>query len=159
MYTYFLYTVTIVLLILSFRKSRQRTLHALKSAWRSFENVLPQLLTVLFIVSLALVILDAETISMLLGARSGLLGVAIAALFGSITMIPSFVSFALGASLLRSGAGYAQVATFITTLTMVGVITLPMESHYFGRKLAIKRNLLALFFAVASGIIMGRVLS
>ena len=87
------------------------------------------------------------------------MGIAIAALFGSITMIPSFVSFALGASLLNSGAGYTQVATLITTLTMVGVVTFPMETHYFGKKLALKRNLLALFFAVISGLVIGGVLS
>ena len=159
LYTYFLYGVTAILLTLSFVKSRERTLRALKGAWRSFENVLPQLLTVLFIVALALTILDAETISRLLGAQSGFLGIAIAALFGSITMIPSFVSFALGASLLNSGAGYTQVATLITTLTMVGVVTFPMETHYFGKKLALKRNLLALVFAVISGLVIGGVLS
>ena len=45
MFTYILYALAIVGLVLSFFKDRQKTRMALKKAWKSFENILPQLLT------------------------------------------------------------------------------------------------------------------
>ena len=155
MFTIILYCVTGLLLALSFAKDRKKTKAALMKAWKSFENILPQLLTVLLVIGIMLTFLDAPTISRLLGAESGALGLAIAALVGSITLIPGFVAFPLAASLLKAGAGYAQITMFVTTLMMVGVVTLPMEIKYFGRRLALRRNALALVFSVVLSLIMG----
>lgn len=155
MFTILLYCVTGLLLLLSFTKDRKKTKAALMKAWKSLENILPQLLTVLLIIGIMLTFLDEQTISHLLGAESGALGLAIAAVVGSITLIPGFVAFPLAASLLKAGAGYAQITMFVTTLMMVGIVTLPMEIKYFGRRLALRRNALALVFSVVLSLIMG----
>ena len=34
--------------------------------------------------------------------------------------------------LIQNGVSYSVIAVFITTLTMVGIITIPMEARYFG---------------------------
>ena len=155
MFTIILYCVAGCLLALSFFKDRQKTKAALRKAWKSFENILPPLLTVLFIIGILLSILDAQTISSLLGAESGVIGLTLAAVLGSITLIPGFVAFPLAASLLRAGAGYGQITMFVTTLMMVGVVTLPLEIKYFGRKLALRRNGLALISAVMISLLIG----
>lgn len=155
MFTIILYCVAGCLLALSFFKDRQKTKAALKKAWKSFENILPPLLTVLFIIGILLSIMDAQTISNLLGAESGVIGLTLAAVLGSITLIPGFVAFPLAASLLRAGAGYGQITMFVTTLMMVGVVTLPLEIKYFGRKLALRRNGLALISAVMISLLIG----
>ena len=155
MSTVALYFVTLLLLALSFRKNRQKTRQALKKAWKSFEGILPQFLTILIIVGLMLAVLDREAITGLLGAESGAAGMAIAAVAGSVTLIPGFIAFPLAASLLSSGAGYGQTAMFLTTLMMVGLVTLPLESTFLGKRLAVLRNVLAFFYAVVSSIILG----
>ena len=155
MSTVALYFVTLLLLALSFRKNRQKTRQALKKAWKSFEGILPQFLTILIIVGLMLAVLDREFITGLLGAESGAAGMAIAAVAGSVTLIPGFIAFPLAASLLSSGAGYGQTAMFLTTLMMVGLVTLPLESTFLGKRLAALRNVLAFFYAVVSSIILG----
>ena len=106
-----LYLVTLLLLVLSFRKDRKKTRQALVKAWKSFENILPQFLSILVLIGLMLAVLDKELITRLLGAESGALGMAIAAVIGSVTLIPGFIAFPLAASLLSSGAGYGQTAT------------------------------------------------
>jgi hypothetical protein len=53
--------------------------------------------------------------------------------------------------LLDHGAGVAQMAVFISTLMMVGVVTLPLEIRYFGVKAAVWRNLLAYCYAFLIG--------
>lgn len=159
MFTALLYCAAGGLLLLSYRKDRAKTKLALRKAWKSFENILPQLFSVLLLVGILLAVLAPETISQLLGADSGVLGLAIAAMVGSITLIPGFVAFPLAASLLKAGAGYTQITLFLTTLMMVGVVTLPMEIRYFGRKLAFRRNALALLFSVGMALLMGGMLA
>lgn len=159
MFTIILYCAAAIGLGVSFFKSRKKTTQALKKAWKSFENILPQFLTVLLIIGMMLAVLSEDTISKLLGSGSGVLGMAIAAVIGSITLIPGFVAFPLAASLLRAGAGYGQITMFVTTLMMVGIVTLPVEIKYFGRKAAVRRNLFALVFAVCVSFAIGGILA
>lgn len=70
-------------------------------------------------------------ISQLLGSESGIIGLVFSAIVGSITLIPGFIAFPLVASLLKAGAGYPQVTMFLTTLMMVGIVTIPIEKKYF----------------------------
>ncbi len=153
-----LYVVTILLLAFSYARNREKTVQALKKAWKSFEGILPQFLAILMLVGLMLAVVDASVISRLLGSESGVMGMAIAAAIGSVTLIPGFIAFPLAASLLAAGAGYGQTAMFLTTLMMVGVVTLPLETTYFGRRLALKRNLLAFLYAVVSSFLLGALL-
>ena len=150
-----LYVATAILLGWSFTKSRQKTKQALIKSWKSFENILPQFLSILLVIGFTLAVLDEKTISLLLGKESGLMGMAIAAIVGSIVLVPGFIAFPLAASLLAAGAGYGQVAMLLTTLMMVGIVTLPMEITYFGKRLAIERNLLGFVYAVVSSLILG----
>lgn len=158
MSNYVLILVTLVLLLISFYKSKEKSIKALKKAWKSFLNLLKPLVTIILFVGIILSLFDTNTISMLIGEKSGIIGIGIAALVGSITFIPGFIAFQLAAMLLESGAGYAQIATFISTLMMVGVITLSIESNLFTPKLAYKRNICAFIFAITIGLIMGSVL-
>ncbi|WP_222838851.1 hypothetical protein [Ilyobacter polytropus] len=48
-----------------------------------------------------------------------------------------------------------QVAAFISTLMMVGLVTLPVEVEYFGKRLAIFRNLMAFIFSFVVAFIIG----
>ena len=153
-----LYLVTLLLLCLSFVKDRQKTLRALKKSWKSFEGILPQFLSILLLVGLMLAVVDESLISRLLGKESGLTGMLLAAVAGSVTLIPGFIAFPLAASILSSGAGYGQTAMFLTTLMMVGIVTLPLESACFGKRLAVQRNLLALVYAVLSSLLLGAIL-
>ena len=125
MTAFVLYAGTAALFGVSFVKSREKTILALKKAWKSFETILPQFLAILLLIGFILAVLDEETISKLLGKESGMVGMAIAAVIGSITLIPGFIAFPLAASLLAAGAGYGQIAMFLTTLMMVGIVTLP----------------------------------
>ena len=158
MIKYVLYVLAVGGLILSYSKDRKKTKMALKKAWKSFENILPQFLTVLILIGLALAVLDEKTISRFLGSESGMLGVLGAVVIGSITLIPGFVAFPLAAALLESGAGYMQIAAFVSSLMMVGVATLPMEIKTFGKKMAVVRNLAAVVFSIVSACVIGVIL-
>ena len=153
-----LYVLAAVLLLLSWTKSHEKTKKALKKGWNAFTGILPQMLLVLLLIGLVLTLLSPETISALLGSDSGLFGTLLASLVGSITLIPGFVAFPLAEALLNSGARITQIAAFVGTLMMVGIVTLPMESATIGKKTALLRNGLAFIWALLTALIMGVVL-
>ena len=130
----------------------------LKKGLSMFKNILVPFLTILLMVSVALYLIPPSIISRYLGPESGAIGLAIAALVGSITLIPGFISYPIAAGLIQQGASYTVVATFMTTLMMVGVVTLPLEIKYFGKRVAITRNLLNFVAAIIIGLIVGWVL-
>ena len=150
-----LYAVTAVLLIVSFMKDRKKTKKALMKAWKSFENILPQFLVVIIFVGVLLTILDQETIVRIIGEDSGWFGVILAAVVGAVTLIPGFVAFPTASMLLEGGAGYTQIAAFVSTLMMVGIVTLPVEISYFSKRLAIYRNTFAFLFSFLVAAIIG----
>jgi hypothetical protein len=60
----------------------------------------------------------------------------------------------MAAMLLQGGAGYMQIGAFVSTLMMVGVVTMPIEIKYFGKKLTILRNVLAFAFSFVVALII-----
>ncbi len=151
-------SLCVVLSGVSFALDREKTLAGFKRGRKMFRNVLLPFLNILILISIVLYFIPPSVISNYLGANSGVLGFSIAALVGSVTLIPGFISYPIAASLIQQGASYAVVATFMTTLMMVGVVTLPLEIRYFGRRVAITRNVLNFFAAVAIGLLVGLIL-
>jgi uncharacterized membrane protein YraQ (UPF0718 family) len=158
MYSVIIYAVTGLLLLVSLIKSRKKTLLALKKAWISFERILPELIAIMLFVGLLIALLNPETISQLLGESSGVWGLMIASIVGSITLIPGFVAFPTAAILVEKGAGITQIALVISTLMMVGVVTFPVEKNYIRNRLTIMRNVMAFGFAFIVAGLMGMIL-
>lgn len=147
MTSYILYGSCIFLLVISFIKDKEKTKTAIKKGLSSFENIMPQFFTIIIVIGILLSIIDTDTISKIIGSNSGFLGVLLASVAGSITLMPTFVAFSMASSLLQSGAGYAQVAALVSTLTMVGIMTFSLEAKYMGKEATILRNILAFLFS------------
>ena len=152
-----MYTVAIILLVFSFLKDRKKTKQSLKKAWKSFENILPKFLGVICLVGIMLAFFDEKLISKIMGAESGALGVFIASIVGSITLIPGFIAFPTAKILLDNGAGYMQIGVFISTLMMVGAMTIPIEIEYFGKRVTILRNVSAYLLSFVVAFFIGQV--
>jgi len=147
--------ISVVCLVLSLVIDQRKTYEGIKRGLKMFLTLLPALLTVLILVSVFLYLVPDKTIVKLLGAKSGIMGIAIAAMVGAIALIPGFIAFPLAKILLVKGVSYPVVAVFITTLIMVGVLTLPIEFKYFGKRAAIMRNVLSFLGAIIVGLLIG----
>lgn len=153
----FFYVLAIVGVIWSYLKDRQKTKQALKKAFKSFETIFPAFALILLLIGATMAVVSTAAVTQLLGADSGVGGMVTAAMIGSITLIPGFIAFPLAKAVLDMGAGLMQVAVFISTLMMVGVITAPMEIRFFNRKTMLLRNGLSLLFSFIVAFILGKV--
>lgn len=158
MFEIILYILALTLLSFSFFKDRKKTKMALMKSWKAFLNILPALAGVLALIGLVLSVLSPALVTSVLGQNTGIWGMFLTSLFGAITLIPAFVAYPMAASLLDSGAGIMQIAVFVSTLTMVGTITAPLEAKYFGWKETLLRNGFAYLFSFAAAVIIGVVL-
>ena len=95
-------------------------------------------------------ILPPKTVQTLMGTESGIRGMLLAAVTGAAALVPVLAVFPVVSELLKNGAGTAQMAVFISTLTTVGIVTIPLEVKYMGAKAAVLRNLLFFLLAFAT---------
>jgi len=158
---YVLYFITGLALIVSLIASRGKTRHALKISFQRLVTILPAFVTMLILVSVVLFFVPDNVIFACFGNHNRAIGVIVALFFGSITLMPGFIAYPLCGIMLEKGVTYMVLAAFSTTLMMVGVLTYPIESRYFGAKVTILRNLVSLFIAaavaIATGIFFGEI--
>jgi uncharacterized membrane protein YraQ (UPF0718 family) len=152
-----LLAITSIAVLASLLADRRKTLMGVRRGLRMFLGLLPTLVAVLAAVSLLMAAVRPATLERLLGGGGPLPFVA-ALVVGSIALIPGFIAFPLAGLLKGHGASTAVLAAFITTLLMVGVVTLPIEIRFFGRRIAVRRNLLAFAGAVVVAVVMTLVL-
>ncbi|MGB9887340.1 MAG: permease [Moorellales bacterium] len=155
MFTLALYLLAAAGIAASWARDRKKTVQALHIAKNSFLRILPDFGTVLVLVGIMLTFVSPALISALLGRQSGLRGMLLASAVGSVSLIPGFVAFPLAKSLLDYGAGIPQIAVFVSTLMMVGVVTAPLEVKYFGQRATLVRNGLSLLFSFVVALVMG----
>lgn len=146
------------LLIFSFFKDKAKTTDALKKAIFMGKGMALSIFSVIFAIGLMLALLPPNQIAELISTQNVFLATIAAAAFGTVTLIPAFIAFPLIGTLSQAGVGIMPAVAFLTTLTMVGVVTFPLEKRAFGLKFAVTRNTLSFVFAIFIAVIMGGII-
>jgi uncharacterized membrane protein YraQ (UPF0718 family) len=149
---------TAAFLAFSFARDRERTLRALKAALGMGRGLAGSILSIIFLIGLILTVLPPERIADFAGRQSEFVATVASATFGTITLIPAFIAFPLVGTLVDAGVGVVPAVAFLTTLTMVGLVTFPLERRSFGLKFAATRNALSFGFAILIALAMGVIL-
>jgi uncharacterized membrane protein YraQ (UPF0718 family) len=147
-----------VCLLISLIRNKAKTMQSLIVAVKSFFRILPIVFTVIIVIGVLLGFVPPTKVSEVIGEQAGFGGVIFIAFMGAILHIPALISFPLAASLLKGGASVTAVAAFITTLTMVGIVTLPLEIKELGKKITLLRNGMSFIFAIIIALIIGAIL-
>lgn len=154
-FTVSLWGITGATFIASLIKNKQKTFNSMKMAKGMMKNMVGQIVGILFLIGLILTFIPPEVIKDVLGESNPFISTIVSALAGSITLIPAFVAFPLVGSLVDAGASIVPAVAFLTTLTMVGLVTFPLERREFGLKFATTRNIFSFVFAVMIALVMG----
>ncbi len=151
--------LTILLTFVSFIFDREKTWRGIKKGVKQFLNILPTLLSVIILISIVLYFVSDEVLMEYFGRDAGIFAYFSAGIVGAVAILPGFIAYPLAGILVKSGVSLSVIAVFITTLKMVGVLTIPIEKRYFGLKVALMRNALSFIGALIVGIIMALFLS
>jgi uncharacterized membrane protein YraQ (UPF0718 family) len=154
-FTIILWIITVTWFIWSIIKDKKKTLNSIKMSSGMMKNMMGEIIGILFLIGLLLTFIPPDTIKQYMCNSNVLISTIFSALLGSITLIPAFVAFPLVGSLVDAGANIVPVVAFLTTLTMVGVVTFPLEKREFGIRFTIVRNSLSFIFAIIIALSMG----
>lgn len=156
-----LYVVTAILVVISLLVDRTRTLKGIAVGLKKFRKILPNYLKLLILVAIIL-FYSESLINQYLGQENTLLGMLAGLALGSVTMMPGFIAYPLAGVMVKKGVTYMVVASFVTTLMMVGVLTYPIEKEYLGVRATLIRNasgfVVAVFISLAVGVYYGEIL-
>jgi uncharacterized membrane protein YraQ (UPF0718 family) len=149
-------TITAIIAIFtSLITDKRKTWKGIKNGLVMFVKIIPAIISVLVLVSVTLYLLPNELIVKYLGEDAGYAGYVFAAIAGSIALIPGFIAYPLAGLMVRTGVSYPVIAVFITTLMMVGILTLPVEIKFFGIRISLIRNALYFIGALIVGSLIG----
>jgi len=154
-FTLGLWVITMTWFIFSIIKDKKKTFNSIKMSSGMMKNMIGQIIGILFLIGLLLTFIPPEAIKQYLGQSNVIMSTIVSAFVGSITLIPAFVAFPLVGSLVNAGASIVPIVAFLTTLTMVGFVTFPLEKREFGLKFAVVRNSLSFVFAIIIALLMG----
>ena len=146
--------IIVIVLVMAVLNGK-KTYAGVKKGLTMFISILPTFLTMLLLISLFFYLVPESMIKNYLGQSAGWRGLALGSAIGSVALMPAFVAAPLASVLLKEGAKISTVSAFITTLMMVGIVTLPVEFRYLGKKAALSRNFLSLLGAIIIALLMG----
>jgi uncharacterized membrane protein YraQ (UPF0718 family) len=149
------WVIGVILFITALIKDKKKTKEAMKKSKGMMKNMLGDIIAIIFLIGILLTLIPPETIKNVLGSDNVLFSSLIAAIVGSITLIPAFVAFPLVGSFIDAGASIVPGVAFLTTLTMVGFVTFPLEKKEFGLKFAVSRNVFSFVAAITIAALMG----
>jgi uncharacterized membrane protein YraQ (UPF0718 family) len=127
---------------------RQRLKTSLKKTVRTLVHLLPVIVGMLLLTSLAITAFPEQISAGLFGAND-LLDALIGASVGSIAAGHPLASYLLGGELLKNGVSLVAVTALIVSWGTVGIVQLPAEALLLGARFAVYRNLICFFSAIA----------
>lgn len=125
-----------------------RVTTSLKKTTRTFANLLPIIIGMLLLTSLAVTLFPQQLASDLFGGNDAL-DALIGASVGSVAAGNPLASYLLGGELLKGGVSLIAVTAFIVSWVTVGIMQLPAEALMLGTRFAVYRNVICFFNAVA----------
>lgn len=151
-------SLALLCLAVSLIKSREKTGWALKVAFNALKRLGPSVLAIIAVIGIIVGFVPPRWVASVIGGERGAAGVLIGAALGAVLFIPGLIAFPLARSVLDMGAGVTAIAAFVTTLTMIGFVFLPLEVKELGKRFALVRNGLSFAAALIIAALMGLVL-
>ena len=130
-----------VLIILSFF-SKSIFTETLNTAGSSILQMLSVLPPIMIMLGLMDVWIPREQLMKYMGNKSGIIGVILAMLIGSIAAGPMYASFPFTAVLIKKGAKFSNIITFMNSWCLIKVSTLLFEFSALGYKFTLVRLLI-----------------
>ena len=143
--------IAIALFVFAYTKGQHMS--GIKSGLMMTATTLPLLVFSFLVAGLVQALLPQDLISKWVGVESGLRGILIGTVAGSLTPGGPYVSMPIAAGLLRAGAGVGTMVAFLASWSLWAVSRLPMEFGILGWKFTIIRIASTIVFPPLAGII------
>lgn len=139
---YKVFILSIFVLILLFIFKEDFALTAINNAKASFIQMLSVLPPIMILLGLIDAWISRETLIKFMGDKSGIWGVFLAILIGSIAAGPMYAAFPFTAVLIKKGAKFSNIIIFMNAWCLTKISTLLFEFSALGYKFTLVRLLI-----------------
>jgi len=133
--------------------TKRKLLQAGKKTFFSFLDMLPIFLSIILLISLFFTLIP-KSLYINFFTKNPILNSIIGAVLGSIFTGNPITSYIIGGELLKAGIGLIAVTAFVLSWVTVGIISLPAECYFLGKRFGIARNILSFVFAIIISILV-----
>ncbi len=137
---------------LNIKKEKSKFQTAFIKTWNSFKGSIPIIITVLMFISVLQVYLPKEGYAAIFSGNT-FTDSFVGALLGSVSLGNPIISYIIGGELLKNGVSLMAITAFLVSWVTVGIIQIPVEAYFFGKKFALVRNIVSFFGAMFIGIL------
>jgi len=117
-----------------------------QKTWNNIKTTLPMIIGILFLVNLLNPLMQEFYPKIFTG--NYLLDPFLGAIGGSVSFGIPLTSYIAGGELLEGGVSLLAVTAFLLAWTTVGLVMIPLEILYLGKRFAIWRNAINFFFSI-----------
>lgn len=128
------------------------------ASWNFFTEMMMILPAVMVIMGLFAVWVPREIIGKYLGKASGLKGILIAILLGTLPTGPLYIAFPVAAGLLKKGARISNIIVFLSAWACIKLPQEIVELQFLGPKFMALRLVLTIVFIATMAIFIERVI-
>lgn len=135
-------------------------IEGLRGGAKSAAQLLPLLVVVFLLTGFVEVLLPKDTVATWLSDAAGWRGLGVAWIAGALTPGGGPVGLPLAAALMRAGAGLGVLVTYLTSMSLLSFVRVPMEIGIYGTRLTIFRIASSVFLPLLAGVaaqVLGRI--
>ncbi len=151
--------LAIILVSVGYYKGGGEHVLGLKSAMNMTIQILPLVILAFIVAGMIQTLVSHEFLSKWIGKGSGIRGILIGTVAGSLTPGGPYVSLPIAAGLLRSGASVGTTVAFLTGWSLWAFGRLPLEVGIMGWKFTLIRIASTFLFPPIAGLIANRLFS
>jgi len=122
------------------------------TSWAYFLEMMMILPAVMVVMGLFTVWVSKETVVKYLGKTSGIKGIFLAILFGTLPTGPLYVAFPMASSLIKKGARISNTVIFLSAWACIKIPQELVELQFLGPKFMVARLVLTIIFVAIMGV-------
>jgi uncharacterized membrane protein YraQ (UPF0718 family) len=150
--------ITIVIVIVLLSVFPTKTDAVASTAQEYFIEMMIILPAVMIIMGLFAVFISDETIVKHLGKTSGIKGIALSILFGTLPTGPLYIAFPMAATLLKKGARVSNIIVFLSAWACIKIPQEMVEFQFLGIEFMALRLILTIIFVIIMGISIEKII-
>lgn len=149
-------TVLVTTLLLSiFPENRTKVIG---TSWDFFIEMMLILPAVMIILGIFAVFIPKEMIQKYLGKGSGLKGIIIGLILGSLPTGPLYIAFPMASALMKKGARTSSIIAFLSAWACIKLPQEMVELKFLGLEFMLLRLGLTIFFVIVMSVLIERIM-
>jgi len=148
--------IVIVIVLLSVFPTKTEAVTSISQEY--FIEMIIILPAVMVIMGLFAVFIPNETVVKYLGETSGIKGIALSILIGTLPTGPLYIAFPMAATLLKKGARVSNIIVFLSAWACIKIPQEMVEFQFLGGKFMFLRLILTVIFVIIMGISIEKII-